>query len=142
MQAGVRKYSRLFCFKEDTMTIQEAISLTDELKANMMVSSTKIRFLSELEGKLYKEIFTKHADVPVEECPTYDESTDTSTEMLVPAPYDFIYVRWLISQIDIMNQEMDKYNNDRALFENAWTEFGDYWRREHMPVSTAQRFII
>ncbi len=124
------------------MTIAEAINMTDELKANMMVSSTKIRYISELEGKIYKEILAKHAGNPAEECPTYDSETDQSTELLVPAPYDMVYVYWLYSQIDIMNQEMDKYNNDRALFENAWTEFGDYWRREHMPITTAPRFVI
>lgn len=124
------------------MTIQEALSLTDELKANMMVSSTKIRYLSELEGKIWHEILTKHKDNPAEECPAYDETTDQTTEMLVPAPYDMVYVYWLFCQIDMMNQEMDKYNNDRALFENAWREFGDYWTREHMPITKATYFVL
>lgn len=124
------------------MTIQEAMSLTDELKANMMVPSTKIRYLSELEGKIYREIFKKHDGLPAEECPEYDSETDGATELLVPAPYDMVYVYYLMSQVDLMNQEMDKYNNDRALFENAWTEFGDYWRREHMPITAYPHFVI
>lgn len=124
------------------MTIARALEKTEELKANMMLNSTKIDYLSQLDGKVYREILAKHADNPAEECPEYDSETDQSTELLVPAPYDDIYIYWLFSQIDIMNQEMDKYNNDRALFENAWTEFGDHWRREHMPITTVPRFII
>ena len=124
------------------MTIQEAISLTDSKKANMMTSDDKIRYLSELEGKLYNEIFKKHAGLTVQTCPVYTSTTSVSTELLVPAPYDMVYVYWLMCQIDVDNQEMDKYNNDRALFENAWTEFADYWRRGHMPITAYPRFII
>ena len=142
MQAGVRKYSRLFCFKEATMTIQEVLSTTDELKANMMLETTKLRFISEVEGKLYDEIFKRHVGLPVNEKPVYDDSTDPGTALLVPAPYDMVYVYWLMAQIDLMNQEMDKYNNDRALFENAWQEFTDYWRRGHMPITRCPRFVI
>ena len=124
------------------MTIQEVLSTTDELKANMMIEVTKIRFISEVEGKIYKEIFKKHAGLPAEEQPVYDDATDRGTVLLVPAPYDMVYVYWLMCQIDLMNMEMDKYNNDRALFENAWSEFADYWRREHMPVSDFPHVII
>ena len=53
-----------------------------------------------------------------------------------------VYVYWLISRIDHMNQEMDKYNNDRILFENAWGELSDYWTREHMPLQPASYYIF
>lgn len=122
------------------MTIAEAIALADQMKPNTMPNPTKVRFLSEVEGKIFNEIILKHEHEDGIVCPTYDEDTDGSTEMLVPAPYDMVYVYWLMAQIDHMNQEMDKYNNDRSLFEDAWGNFGDYWNREHMPIG-ARRFI-
>ena len=123
------------------MTIQEALDMADELKPNMMQEGTKIRFLSELEGKIYHEIIMKHEHENMD-MPVYDDETATDTELLAPAPYDMVYVYWLISRIDHMNQEMDKYNNDRILFENAWGELSDYWTREHMPLQPASYYIF
>lgn len=122
------------------MTIAEAIALADQMKPNTMPNPTKVRFLSEVEGKIFNEIILKHEHEEGIVCPTYDDQTDGGTEMLVPAPYDMVYVYWLMAQIDHLNQEMDKYNNDRSLFEDAWGNFGDYWNREHMPIG-ARRFI-
>ena len=123
------------------MTIAEAIALADQMKPNMMADTVKIRFLSEIEGKIHTEIIMTHAHTAEEETrPEYDENTAQTTEMLVPAPYDMVYVYWLMCQIDHLNQEEDKYNNDRGLFEDAWGNFGDYWNRGRMPIS-ASRFI-
>ena len=117
------------------MTINDAITLADSLKPNMMADTVKIRFLNEIEGKIFHEILMKHEHDDEMECPEYDDETERSTELLVGAPYDMVYVYWMICQIDHLNMEMDKYNNDRVLFENAWGNFADYWNREVMPLS-------
>ena len=117
------------------MTINDAITLADRLKPNMMADTVKIRFLNEIEGKIFHEILMKHEHDDEMECPEYDDETERSTELLVGAPYDMVYVYWMICQIDHLNMEMDKYNNDRVLFENAWGNFADYWNREVMPLS-------
>ena len=121
------------------MTLQEALDMADEMQDNTMSTEMKIRFISEIEGKIHGEILMKHEHTEAEEeCPTYDDETDTDdTELLVPAPYDMIYVYWLTSRYDYQNKEWDKFNNDRALFENAWEEFSDFWTREHMPLQQA-----
>lgn len=125
------------------MTIQQAMDTADAMKPNMMLETVKIGFLSEIEGKIHEEIIMTHEHTAEEEtCPVYDESTDTSTEMLVPAPYDMVYVYWLMAQIDHLNQEMDKYNNDRGLFEDAWGNFADYWNRKKMPIQRNREFRI
>ena len=33
-----------------------------------------------------------------------------------------------------------KYAADMQLFANAWTTFGDYWTRTHMPVQVVKQF--
>ena len=71
--------------------------------------------------------------------PEYGDG-DEGKDLLVPAPYDILYMYWLMSKIDLLNQEIDKYNNDRALFENAFEEMSDWWTREHMPL-TAMPFV-
>lgn len=132
------------------MTLQRVLDLADEMKPNMVSLETRIQFINEIEGKIHGEILMKHVhEAEDEECPTYSADTDANEELedgdeelLVPAPYDMVYVYWLLSRIDEINQEMDKYNNDRAMFENAWTEFGDYWRRGHMPITPYPQFYF
>lgn len=124
------------------MTIQGAIDKADKLKPNMMHESIKVDFLNEIEGKVFHEILMKHEHPEDMQCPHYDTDTDPGTTLLVPAPYDMLYVYWLMAQIDHLNQEMDHYNNDRSLFEDAWGNFGDYWTREHMPICRNREFRI
>lgn len=125
------------------MKIQDAIDLADEMKPNMMSRETKIRFLNELDGMIHGEIVMKHEHTQAEEIkPEYDSDTDGSTELIVPAPYDMFYVYWLMTKIDLMNMEMDKYNNDRALFENGYEQMSDWWTRTRMPLQRTREFRI
>jgi len=125
------------------MTIQEALDMADQLKPNMMARPLKIRFLNELEGMIHEEILMKHEHTTAEEeRPEYDTETDPETVLLVPAPYDMLYVFWLVSRIDYQNMEMDKYNNDRALFENAYRQAADWWNRTKMPIQKTREIRI
>jgi hypothetical protein len=53
-----------------------------------------------------------------------------------------VYVYWLMARIDHLNQEIDKYNTDRAMFENAYYEMSDWWNREKMPVMRNRQLWI
>ena len=117
------------------MTIQGALDLANQMKPNMMPKKAKIAFLTEIDQLIYEEILMKHEHTAAEEVkPEYDTETDPETELLVPRPYDMLYVYWIMSKIDMLNQEVDKYNNDRALFENAYDMMHDWWNRTRMPV--------
>ena len=125
------------------MTIQEALDLADQLKPNMMSEPVKIKFLSEIEGMIHEEIVLRHVHTAAEEAkPFYDSDTDRGTVLIVPAPYDMLYVYWLMAQIDHMNLEMEKYNNDRALFENAYQQMADWWNRTRMPLPRIREIRI
>ena len=118
------------------MNIQEALDLADQMKPNMMSRQVKIAFLQELDQMIYKEILLKHVHTPEEEVlPEYESDDTGSTELLVPDPYGTeMYMCWLMSKIDLLNQEIDKYNNDRAMFENAYDTMSDWWTRTRMPL--------
>lgn len=125
------------------ITIQDVLDKVDELQPNIMTAAAKISFISEIEGKIHGEILMMHEHTEEEEtCPEYDENTSTSTELLVQSPYHMVYVYFVLSKIDEQNREWDAYNNHRALFDHAWDEFGDYWRRGHMPITRYPHFII
>lgn len=125
------------------MNIQEALDLADGMKPNMMTRQTKIHFLQEIDQKIYTEILLTHEhDEEEEVMPEYDTTTDDGTELIVPDPYSSLYPFWIMSRIDLLNQELDKYNNDRALFENAYNEMHDWWNRTKMPVQQNRQLWI
>lgn len=125
------------------MTIQGALDMADQLKPNMMTRGAKITFLNEIEGIIHGELILTHAHTAAQESWTaYSTETDPGTELLIPAPYDMLYPYWLMSKIDHQNMEMDKYNNDRALFENAYQQAADWINRTKRPLSPVKELRI
>ena len=125
------------------MNIQEALDFADGLKPNMMPAQMKIAFLQEIDQLIYKEILLKHEHTAEQEVlPEYDTDTDRGTELLVPDPYSMLYPYWLMSKIDLQNLEMDKFNNDNALFESAYMELQDWWNRTFMPIQRHRQIHI
>ena len=74
--------------------------------------------------------------------PKYTGDSDPGTELLIPDPYSMVYVYWLMKQIDLMNQEMDMYNNDNALFEQAYNTMHDWYNRTRIPVQRHREIRI
>ena len=120
------------------MTIQKAIDRVDRKKPNYMDRQTKVEHLQDLDQIIYREILLKHRHEPEEETePDYSGDRTGETELLVPDPYGTnMYVYWLECKIDEMNQEIDKLNNDMALFNTAYENMHDWWRRTRMPLQT------
>lgn len=123
------------------MTIQQVLDIVDEMKANDMTRSLKIHFLTEIEQLIHEEILMKHEHTPGQEVvPQYTEDSDPGTVLLVPDKYAKVYQYWIMKEIDHQNREMNDFNNDTALFEQAYETFSDYWTRNHMPL-TARRYF-
>jgi hypothetical protein len=71
----------------------------------------------------------------------YTENTALTTELLIPHPYDEVYIRWLESQIDYANGEYGKYNNSMAMYNTAYVAFQNYYNRTHMPIGKKFKFF-
>ena len=72
----------------------------------------------------------------------YDDSTDLQTELLIPAPYDEVYLRWMEAQIDYYNGEYDKYNNAIIMFNTAFEAYQKHYNSAHKPVQRGRRFLF
>ena len=117
------------------MTIMDAIYRIDALKPNCHSQSEKIKWLSTLDGLIKSEIIDTHEDGNDIVFNGYDENTALATELLISAPYDIIYLRWLEAQIDYANGEYGKYNNSLVAYNDAYSIFQRYYNRTHMPIS-------
>ena len=125
------------------MTLQEAMDITDEMKPNLMTPRLKLKYLTEIEQLIHDEIVMRHEHTEEQAAkPVFDEDTDMMTELQVAEPYSMLYVYWLMSKIDMQNQEDLRYNIDRANFENAYDTMSDWWTRNHMPKQETREFLL
>ena len=123
------------------MTLMEALHRIDTLKPNTHSQSEKIKWLSTLDGIIKKEIIDTHQGGESVAFNGYEEDTDLTTILLVPAPYDEIYLFWLESKIDYWNGEIGKYNNSIQMYNEAFATFQKHYNRAHMPKSRKFNFF-
>jgi hypothetical protein len=115
------------------MTLIEAISRIDSMKPNTYAQQDKVKWLSNLDGIIKRKIIDTHEGGETIVFEGYTESTPLTTELLVPSPYDDIYLKWLETWIDYYNGEYPRYNNSSQVYSDAYAEFERYYNRTHMP---------
>lgn len=123
------------------MKISEAISQVDSLKSNAYGQEDKLRWLSELDWRIKREIIDTHEGGG--ETPFYGYTGETSleTELLAPAPYDILYVRWMEAMIDYHNGELRKYGNSSAMFNSAYADFAAWYNRNVPPLKARMNYF-
>ena len=121
------------------MKIIEAINRIDSLKHNTYSQSNKVEWLSRVDEMVKTHIIDTHEGEAT--FAGYNDSTDLQTELLVPAPYDEVYLLWMEAQIDYYNGEYDKYNNAIDLFDTAYEGYRNYYNRTHMPKGKKFKFF-
>lgn len=123
------------------MTIREAIERTDDLLHNVYSRDVKIAWLSRLDLEIKQQIIDAHEGVKISYFGGYNAHTPDTMALLVSAPYDEIYLRWLEAQIHYHNGEYDKYNNAMAMYQTIYDGFANFYRRTHMPKGTAIKYF-
>lgn len=105
------------------MTLNAAIAKANELRPNTLNDEMKADWVAQLDGDVAEmmELPTPSPDFPVDH------------ELLMPAPYDYIYVYYLCALIDQANEESALYANDMAIANSAISEARAWWRRHHRP---------
>lgn len=123
------------------MKLIEAISKIDNLKHNTYTHEDKVAWLSRLDFMVKQEIMDTHEDNEGAGFLGYDTDSDVETELLVPPPYDEVYLRWLEAQIDYANGEYSKYNNSIAMFNASYQGYSNYYNRTHMPKGSRMKYL-
>lgn len=113
------------------MTINEVIMRVDELRPNAYGDEAKTAWLSELDGKLCREVLGREAV-------SYSFPENQNDTLLVEAPYDNMYEHYLYAMIDYSNREIQAYMNSMTFFNQAYSEFRKAYIRENMPESAGE----
>lgn len=122
------------------MKLGDAISRLDELKPNGFSRGQKIFWLSALDSTVKEEIIDRHEGGENLPFVPYDEQSGEDTELLVPSPYDEVYLRYMEAQIDYANGEYDRFNNSNAMYAAAYTAFARAYNRAHMPLTGKRKY--
>ena len=123
------------------MKIIEAINQIDSLKHNTYSQRDKILWLSRLDSMVKRLIIDTHEGGEDVIFTGYTETTDPETELLVPAPFDEMYLRWLEAQIDYANGEYGKYNNSILMYQTSYDGYANYYNRNHMPKGKSIKYF-
>ena len=123
------------------MTIMGAINHIDAVKPNGYSQTEKINWLSTLDGIVKAEIIDTHEGGESIAFKGYDAMTNLTTELLIPHPYDDVYIKWLEAQIDYANGEYNKYNNTITVYNKAFSDFERAYNRKHMPIGNKFKYF-
>jgi len=123
------------------MTISELLSTVDEIRPNQISKETKVLWLNEIEHRVFEEIICRAADT----CPffvyrPYNYEADAEAILIVPDTYGDVYRTYLYAKLDETLGEIDRYNNDAALFSSAFHDFAAFYRRHHYPKERRHRY--
>ena len=121
------------------MTLHQALVRLDELSHNTYSAAQKTAWLSQLDGRVSEKILATH-EGQLQSFSGYDEKTAPDTVLLVPGPFDEIYIHYLQMQLSYHNGELDRYNNASALFQAAWDGFARHYNRTHLPRTQGWKF--
>lgn len=113
------------------MTINEVIAKCDFIYANTIDNKEKIYLLSQLDGRVKTDILDKYESTEEAEFSGYTESTAQNTVLMVPFPFDNIYVSWLVAHMYLLMEERNKYNDWLNIFNAEWDSYARYYAQNH-----------
>lgn len=96
------------------MTIQSLINKVQEEKPNTFQTNKYLEYITEIEADVADQV---NMDIPV-----YTED-DLDKELIVPAPYDRLYVSYVKAMIDYANEEYASYQLNQMQHVQDFTDF-------------------
>lgn len=113
------------------MKLKEAIDRIDEMRPNTAPEEEKLRWLDSFDRMVRKEIIDAHEEAPEAPFSGYNTESAYDTELLVPSPYDDVYLYLLESRIAYRLGEINKYNNSAAMLQSVYDSFARDYHRRH-----------
>lgn len=112
------------------MTITELISKFDNMFPNEFTQSEKEDWVNHCNLLCYNEIIANYEDAP-----EYDGS------LVVPSPYDNLYLSYMAWNMYLIREEMDRYNNSATKFTTEWETWANWYNRNHRVKQKAVKYF-
>lgn len=119
------------------MTLKKAIARFDTLYPNDIAYEQKVEWISEIDGIVYEEIIATHENSMPTAFTGYILETPGDTELLVPFPYDKLYVEYLAAVTELVRGNVQRYNNAVAVASVSFDTFAAEYNRTHTPLQGA-----
>ena len=112
------------------MTINEAIARVDDLRDNDVRTDIKISCLQMVDQQVYEEIIKTREGADAVSLPDYSDNNGEQV-LLVPPPYDMLYVYRLEAEICYKSEEIDRQANALTRYNELMDAFAKQYAREH-----------
>lgn len=109
------------------MTLSKVIEQFDSERANGLSLEAKIRWISQLDMKIFDEILKARGDKAFK---GYDVTTPFETVVKAPDEYSEVYILYLNMKLDLLNGEIARHNNSAMLFNMMYSDMHDSINRE------------
>ena len=114
------------------MTINEAIARVDDLRDNDVRTDIKISCLQMVDQQVYEEIIKTREGADAVTFPDYSDNDNNGERvLLVPPPYDMLYVYRLEAEICYRSEEIDRQANALTRYNELMDAFAKKYAREH-----------
>lgn len=120
------------------MKIKTAIDRVYAVRPDSFSIEEKVEWLNQLDGQIYQEVILTHENPSNIAFSKYDPS-DLERELLIPFPYDKIYLSYLKVMIEESYGETEAYNNALYLFNENKKDFKAYWNRTYRPIRSGSK---
>jgi hypothetical protein len=120
-------------------TLSGVITEADGLRpGNPFTNDQKTAFINELEGRIQTEVFLSDTV----EITTYGYTADSAKQLILPAPYDDLYLYHLLAMIDFSLGEYSKYQNSMAMFNEKYGGFVRYFASTYEPAQAGTEYMF
>ena len=104
------------------MRIDKLLKIVRTLKPTPFENDILLMWVNEVEGMVQTEVLLRStADLTPYELDVQGEPT--AAELIVPYPFDRLYLQYLLAQIDYANGEYAKYQNSMQMFNACYTDY-------------------
>jgi len=116
------------------MTLGKAMERVKALKLGYEVDDEAlISYIDAAESMIMQDIVRGRAgeEEATANFSGYDVNTGRDTVLFAPPPFDRLYEQYAATQIDLREEESERYLNDMAAFRDTYLELKRYWWQTH-----------
>lgn len=118
------------------MTVSEIINRYNTERPNQVEDSIKVDMLKRCEHGVLNDVVEMYDDAD-----ELLEEFGLDYELIVPEPYDDIYIYYLDQRIAMNNNDLIRYNRVMTEYNNAMVSYQQYFSRTTRPKKATKHMI-